>query len=117
MDAYDAREQIDLFISGNEYANPLLWWKEHQYLYPLLASLARQYLAAQATSAPSERVFSAAQRITNGRKNRIDPDMASKVHFVGRNWDWYYGQNRISMEEALDEIEVVIEVVTSEMKD
>jgi len=40
--------------------NTLVWWKRNSILYPNLAALARKYLAIQATSASSERIFSSA---------------------------------------------------------
>ena len=36
---------------------PLKWWKKNKEKYEILAVLARQFLAAPATSAPSERLF------------------------------------------------------------
>merc|ERR1740117_2062776 len=37
---------------------PLLWWKRHQKKLPILARLARKYLAVHADSAAVERMFS-----------------------------------------------------------
>jgi hypothetical protein len=45
------------------FADPLAWWKGNERKFPILAKLARMYLAIQATSAPSERIFSVASRI------------------------------------------------------
>ena len=36
---------------------PLKWWKEHEAKFPHLSKVAREALAAPATSAPSEQVF------------------------------------------------------------
>ena len=41
-------------------ADPLIWWKTKELLYPHVAMLARCYLAVHGTSVPSERVFSTA---------------------------------------------------------
>lgn len=48
--------------------NILSWWKTHQELYPILAQMARDYLAIMASSVPVERLFSAASLIMT--KNR-----------------------------------------------
>ena len=41
------------------------WWKNHEYRFPKLAKMAKQYLAAPASTAGVERVFSAAGRMHN----------------------------------------------------
>ena len=46
-----------------ERNSPLEWWKSSQNRFPILSRLARIYLAVQATSASSERVFSKAERV------------------------------------------------------
>jgi hypothetical protein len=38
--------------------NPLMFWKAHSHVLPHLSLLARSYLAMQATSCASERLFS-----------------------------------------------------------
>ena len=45
-------------IDKTHYNNPLLWWKATALKFPLLSRRAQKVLAIQATSAPSERVFS-----------------------------------------------------------
>jgi hypothetical protein len=50
-------------VGKNKYCNPMEWWKNNEKNYPTLAALVRVYLAIQATSAPSERVFSVASRL------------------------------------------------------
>ena len=49
--------------------------------------MAKIYLALQATSAPSERVFSQASLLLSAKRTRMDPDMAGKTLFVKQNWD------------------------------
>jgi hypothetical protein len=38
--------------------NPLLYWKTHQFDFPILAAMAKDYLTVQASSVSSERAFS-----------------------------------------------------------
>ncbi|KAG7343051.1 hAT family C-terminal dimerization domain containing protein [Nitzschia inconspicua] len=50
-----------LLPSGNKVSNdPLKWWEEKAAYLPIMSGLAKAYLSIQATSAPSERVFSVA---------------------------------------------------------
>jgi zinc finger BED domain-containing protein 1 (E3 SUMO-protein ligase ZBED1) len=68
-------------IDGS-YNDPLHWWSKNCLRFPLIATLAAQLLAITATSAPSERVFSAAGlTITKGRA-RLDHDNAGELVFL-----------------------------------
>ncbi|KAG7373927.1 hAT family C-terminal dimerization domain containing protein [Nitzschia inconspicua] len=50
-----------LLPSGNKVSNdPQKWWEEKAAYLPIMSGLAKAYLSIQATSAPSERVFSVA---------------------------------------------------------
>ena len=48
------------------------WWKNHEYRFPKLAKMAKQYLAAPASTAGVERVFSAAGRMQPQRSPQVD---------------------------------------------
>jgi hypothetical protein len=61
--------------------SPLQWWKDHKVDYPILAKLARRYLAIPATSAPCERVFSSSGNIITEKLSRLDPDTAQQLLF------------------------------------
>jgi zinc finger BED domain-containing protein 1 (E3 SUMO-protein ligase ZBED1) len=63
--------------------------KSHQVELPTLAAIARSYLAVQATSAPSERIFSAASRLITGLRNNLDPETVKNLMWINRNWEWY----------------------------
>lgn len=43
--------------------NPLAWWKENHHRFPVLAEMARIYLAVQPPSAPAECVFGCASQL------------------------------------------------------
>jgi hypothetical protein len=65
---------------------PLLWWKKHAVRFPVLAVLARQWLAIPATSAPSERVFShAGLTIANDRASLL-PENAELLILLHDTW-------------------------------
>ena len=54
-----------------------------QVEYPILWSLARIFLAAPATSASSERIFSKAERvISKGRTSRLSAEKAGKMIWI-----------------------------------
>ena len=57
---YQACKGIKLRADNGDYLCPLEWWKKHHITYPNVWQLAQSILAIPATSAPSERVFSAA---------------------------------------------------------
>ncbi|XP_062589157.1 E3 SUMO-protein ligase ZBED1-like [Saccostrea cucullata] len=55
-----AEQQVNEYRSARAIPlqeNPLPWWKENEFKFPLVAKLARAYLCIPATSIPSERVF------------------------------------------------------------
>ena len=54
-------------------------WKRNAAMFPILARLAKVYLAVQATSAPSERVFRLASRIISKKREGLEPGSASKL--------------------------------------
>ena len=64
---------------------PLLWWKEMSPRFLVLSQAARRLLAVPASSAPSERVFSALGRITDDERARMKPDMANVLTFLAYN--------------------------------
>lgn len=49
----------------------LEWWKMHEHQFPYLALMARDYLAASATSVPSEQVFSTSKNLITDKRNRL----------------------------------------------
>jgi hypothetical protein len=66
--------------NGNYY-DPLEWWKINETKYPNIWLLAQCILSIPATSAPSERVFSAAANIIDKKRARITTDNAELVMF------------------------------------
>ncbi len=51
--------------------NPLDWWKIHETTYPVLALMARDYLAGQASSVAIEEVFSSGADTTTSDRSRL----------------------------------------------
>ena len=84
----------------NRKKNPLEWWKNHCDQFPLLAVLAKRFLAVQATSASSERVFSHASRILSHNRTRLHSDVAGQLLYVGMNIEWYEQQLRKGLDNS-----------------
>ena len=76
----------------NRFRDPIAWWKKYDTRFPRLAALAHKYLSIQATSAPSERIFSLASQIIEDRCARLDPILAGQLLYVGCNYNWYMQQ-------------------------
>jgi len=72
--------------------NPLDWWKLHEGKFPTLEVLARKFLAIQASSAPSERIFSQASLLLSAKRTRMKPKIAGKALFVKQNWEHFEGK-------------------------
>lgn len=60
--------QIPLQTSTGEDQDILLWWKDHAPAFPHLAKMARQFLAAPASSASAERLFTGAGKMHDDLK-------------------------------------------------
>jgi hypothetical protein len=81
---------------GKQYPDCLEWWrKQNESRYPRLAILAKKYLSIQATSAPSERIFSKAGRIISTLRTRLNSSaIAGKLLYVSENWNWFLLQTQ-----------------------
>ncbi|XP_063748274.1 E3 SUMO-protein ligase ZBED1-like isoform X3 [Eleginops maclovinus] len=62
-----------------------LWWWNKQDTLPLLSGLAENYLCVQASSTPSERVFSTAGDTISPERSRILPEKADMLIFLQKN--------------------------------
>ena len=65
--------------------SPLSWWKERQNSYPILAQLARKYLAIPASSVPSERIFSLAGNLVTKKRVQLSPENINLLIFLHKN--------------------------------
>ena len=64
---------------------PLEWWKEMAIKYPILSTLAKQFLGVPATSVASERVFSTAGDIVTAQRACLSGDNVDKLIFLTKN--------------------------------
>ena len=63
----------------------LTWWREKASAFPLVAMVAKEVLSVPATSAPSERLFSTARRISSGDRATISPTMLEATVRIHNN--------------------------------
>jgi hypothetical protein len=80
----EVRIETILLIFTEE--DPLHWWNVNKYKYPILSSLALQYLGIPATSADSERTFSHTGEIVNKRRVRLSSELIDELSFINYNY-------------------------------
>jgi hAT family C-terminal dimerisation region len=73
-------------LGSSQSDNPLAWWSSHARDYPLLAAVARNWLAVPASSAASERVFSSAGLTVSNKRTRLRVDIVSILVFLKTAW-------------------------------
>ena len=69
------------------------WWCRHQFAYPTLARLANENFAIPASSAASERIFSAAGNVVTKKRNIISWEMtllSMPSCFRAVHTDWHH---------------------------
>ena len=91
-------EQLDAYMNETvkDEGDPVLhWWaRKGNIAYPALAPIVRELLAICATSAPSERVFSAGRAVVTYKRARltaqsIETLVTVKCWLRGNNTKWY----------------------------
>ena len=85
-----ARGQPMYVLGGDTspYSDPLVWWQANAPKLPYVWLLASVVLAVPATSAPSERVFSAAANIVDKKRFRLKPENVDLLVFLKSNKDF-----------------------------
>ena len=63
----------------------LQFWKDNQGTLGVLSNVARRFLAVPLSSAPSERLFSAAGNIVSKRRCSLNPKTAEALVFLHDN--------------------------------
>lgn len=65
--------------------DPLEFWRLYRGSLPHLSEVALKYLCVQASSVPSERVFSTAGDTVTAERSRLDPSKVDMVIFLKKN--------------------------------
>jgi hypothetical protein len=60
---------LPFYDNAQVFSDPLLWWKQKQFLLLILSCLAQKYLCIPATEAPSEQLFSTASLLLSKFRN------------------------------------------------
>lgn len=81
LDAYleEASEK-----AGDDF-DVLGWWKRHAEKFPILASMARDFLAIPLSTVASESAFSCGKRILGDKRSSLNPDML-EVLVCAKDW-------------------------------
>jgi hypothetical protein len=70
--------------SGEERSDPFMYWKNSRFAD--LASLAKTYLTANASSVPCESMFSISGMLLNGRRSSLAPHTFNRLIFIHDNY-------------------------------
>lgn len=107
MDSSLSKEEYDSYLnkspsSGRNGKSGLFeYWKGQRQRYPLLAILARRYLAIPATSAAAESVVSLGSNVITKGRTSLDPVVAKQLIML-KSW-------QIRGSEQLEELDQVDE--------
>ena len=71
-----------------EFNDPLIWWELKSDFYPYLSTLVLRILCIPATSAPSERLFSAAGITIAADRSNMLPHHCESLVFLRKNWEY-----------------------------
>lgn len=66
-------------------ADPLLFWKTNEHVYPTLSKIAKKYLCVPASSAPVERLFSIAGKIFKPDRMQLKDDTFETLMIIKCN--------------------------------
>ena len=88
MVSYYGHHAAKMFICSslvNADVDALVWWKEYEFRFPETAQITKQYLCILATSAASERQFSAVGHLNTKLHSWLDPDHVHSLIFLYKN--------------------------------
>ena len=66
-------------------ADVIEWWRQKEFVFPILSKLARKYLCVPASSVPSERIFSTTGNIVNKKRACLSSENVDMLVFLNKN--------------------------------
>jgi hypothetical protein len=85
-DSDDESDEVERYlntkISFTKDDTLLNWWSKHSLIFPQLALLAKSLFGVPASSATSERVFSASGRILEKRRQSLKPNVVDDMLMI-----------------------------------
>lgn len=65
--------------------DPLIWWRSHEMMFPLLSKLSKRYLCIPGTSVAAERVYSTAGDVVRAQRSTLTPEHVDQLVFLNKN--------------------------------
>jgi hypothetical protein len=85
-DEEDDLDEVERYIitkiSFSKDDTILEWWNKHSLTFPQLSLLAKSLFGVPASSATSERVFSASGRVLEKRRQSLNPDNVDDILMI-----------------------------------
>ena len=73
------------YVADNNSFDILVWWKTHAKKYPVLSTMARNFLAIPLSTVSSESAFSLGGRILGETRSSLTPEMLEAL-VCGKDW-------------------------------
>ncbi|KAK6188361.1 hypothetical protein SNE40_004547 [Patella caerulea] len=67
-------------------SDPLLWWRKHEIIFPLLSNIAKRFLCTPATSIPANRVLTCSGQEQEASRNRLPSKEVEQLVFLNKNY-------------------------------
>ncbi len=79
------RSEFDLYLADRlepENTDALIWWKQNELRYSVLARMARDVLAIPISTVPSESAFSTGGRTISDYRSSLKPEVSTFIYLM-----------------------------------